>query len=159
MSIGKALVSLQSSVHLVRDTSRISIGFVIGNTHTLKGLTLLLNNHLGFKSLDLALFLFVLVVRRLRRLEVPPDAGFAETLRYTPFLVVIFIDLLDFALDILAAPIAWVILDRLGLKALRGVSAVEALIPFTQFIPTMTLCWLGVRFTNWEPPAKPLPSA
>jgi hypothetical protein len=37
------------------------------------------------------------------------------------------------------------ILDQLGLKALRGVSAVEALIPGTQLIPTMTLCWFGVR--------------
>ena len=55
------------------------------------------------------------------------------------------IDLLDLALDFLAAPISWLILDRLGLKALRGVSAVEALIPGTQLIPTMTLCWFGVR--------------
>ena len=55
------------------------------------------------------------------------------------------IDLLDFALDFLAAPISWIILDRLGLKALRGVSTVESLIPFTQAIPTMTLAWVWVR--------------
>jgi len=59
--------------------------------------------------------------------------------------VVVLIDLLDFALDFLAAPLAWVILDRLGLKALRGVSTVEALIPLTQVVPTMTLCWIGAR--------------
>lgn len=93
----------------------------------------------------LAGLLFVLVIRGLRRIQVPAGAGFSETLLYTPFLVVVFIDLLDWGLDILAAPISWVMLDRLGLKALRGVSAVEALIPFTQFIPTMTLCWVGVR--------------
>lgn len=96
-------------------------------------------------SLFLALVLFMLVVRQMQRINVPPGAGFAETLLYTPFLVVVFVDLLDFALDILAAPFAWVILDRLGLKALRGVSAVEALLPFTQFIPTMTLSWFLAR--------------
>lgn len=97
-------------------------------------------------SLVLALLLFFFVIRQLRRIEVPPNAGFAETLRYTPFLVVVFIDLLDFALDILAVPFTWVILDRLGLKALRGVSTVEAAVPLTQPIPTMTLSWIVVRF-------------
>jgi hypothetical protein len=81
----------------------------------------------------------------MKRIEVPPDATFTETLLLTPFLVVVFVDLLDFGLDVLAAPFAWVILDRMGLKALRGVSAVEALIPFTQAIPTMTISWLGAR--------------
>lgn len=82
---------------------------------------------------------------RLKRIEIPADATFAETLHYTPFLVVMAIDLLDLALDFLAAPLSWAILDRLGLKALRGVAAVEALIPGTQIIPTLTICWLGVR--------------
>ena len=105
----------------------------------------------------LAGIIFLLAIRGLRRIHVPAGAGFSETLLYTPFLVVVFIDLLDWGLDILAAPIAWVVLDRLGLKALRGVSAVEALIPFTQFIPTMTLCWLGVRFlgVNVDTLSKP----
>lgn len=96
--------------------------------------------------LTLALFLFLLVVHKLRRLDVPPNAGFAQTLLYTPFLLVVAIDLLDLGLDVLAAPIAWVLLDRVGLKALRNVSAVEALIPFTGPIPTLTLSWLWVRF-------------
>lgn len=96
-------------------------------------------------SLVLALLLFLIVIRQLKRIEVPAGAGFAETLRYTPFLVVVFIDLLDFGLDVLAAPFAWVVLDRLGLKALRGVSTVEALVPFTQAIPTMTISWIGAR--------------
>jgi hypothetical protein len=55
------------------------------------------------------------------------------------------IDLLDFALDFLAAPISWIILDRLGLKALRGVSMLESLVPFTQAIPTMTIARNWVR--------------
>lgn len=96
-------------------------------------------------ALVLALLLFGIVSRQVRRIKIPPNAGFAETLRYTPFLVAVFIDLLDLALDILAAPVAWVILDRWGLKALRGVSAVEAAIPFTQWLPTLTLSWIAVR--------------
>jgi hypothetical protein len=48
-------------------------------------------------------------------------------------------------LDILAAPVVWVVLDRLGLRALRNVSAIEALIPFTQPIPTLTASWIWVR--------------
>lgn len=85
-------------------------------------------------------------IHRLRSLEIPPDATFTETLLLTPLSLVIAIDLLDLALDILAAPISWAILDRLGLKALRGVAAVEALIPGTQFLPTLTACWFGARF-------------
>ncbi len=92
-----------------------------------------------------ALIFLIFGVRQMRRIQIPPGAGFSETLFYTPFPVVLFIDLLDFALDILAAPISWVILDRLGLKALRGVFAFEALLPFTQLIPTMTIAWLAVR--------------
>lgn len=96
-------------------------------------------------ALILALLLLAIVWRQVKKINIPPHAGFSETLRYTPFSVVLFIDLLDFGLDFLAAPFAWIILDRLGLKALRGVSAVEALIPFTQAIPTMTLSWVFVR--------------
>lgn len=96
-------------------------------------------------SLLLALILFVVVIRRLRRLNIPPGAGFGETLTYTPLALVLFIDLLDWGLDILAAPVVWVVLDRLGLRALRNVSTVEALIPFTQFIPTLTASWIWVR--------------
>lgn len=96
-------------------------------------------------SLALAILLFVLVIRKLGRLKIPPNATFAETLLYTPFLVVVFIDLLDWGLDILAAPFSWAILNRLGLKALRNVAVLEALIPFTQPIPTLTAAWLWVR--------------
>lgn len=96
-------------------------------------------------SLLLALLLLIVVWRNVKRLNIPPDATFGETLQLTPISVVLMIDLLDFGLDFLAAPIAWIILDRLGLKALRGVSVVEAFIPLTQAIPTMTLAWIWVR--------------
>lgn len=92
--------------------------------------------------------LFVLALRQVRSLHIPQDATFAETLHYTPFIVVLMVDILDLSLDFLAAPVAWVLLDRLGLKALRGVSVVETLIPGTQLIPTMTLAWIGVRLFN-----------
>lgn len=96
-------------------------------------------------GLLLGTLLLALAVRQVRRIDIPPDAGLADTLHLTPFLIVLAIDLLDFGLDFLAAPVSWVILDRLGLKALRGISVVEALIPVTQFIPTLTLAWLAVR--------------
>jgi hypothetical protein len=108
-------------------------------------------------SLLLAAILFIFAYRSARRLNIPPDAGFAETLLLTPLVVVLFIDLLDLAVDFLAAPIAWIILDRMGLRALRNISVLEALVPFTQVIPTMTLAWIGVRVLGrerFERPAK-----
>lgn len=96
-------------------------------------------------ALVLVIALFGVVSRQVRRINVPPGAGFGETLMVTPLLVVVFIDLLDFALDFLAAPVSWILLDRWGLKALRGVSALEAVIPLTQAIPTLTLAWFWVR--------------
>lgn len=97
-------------------------------------------------ALVVALILLAIIIVQVRRIHVPPGAGFAETLLYTPFLVVLFLDVLDLALDFLSAPIAWIVLDRLGLKGLRGVATVESLIPLTQVIPTMTLSWIAVRF-------------
>lgn len=76
------------------------------------------------------------------------EAGFADTLRRAPLRLCVGLDLLDLGLDVFAAPLAWLLLDRSGLKPLRGVAAVEAVIPFTQAIPLMTLCWLGVRLSD-----------
>lgn len=101
-------------------------------------------------ALALGALLLYFAYERMRRLDIPQDAGFWETIAITPFIVVLGIDLLDFALDIFALPFTWVVLDRMGLRALRNVSSVEAFIPFTQPIPTLTLCWIlakfGVRF-------------
>jgi hypothetical protein len=96
-------------------------------------------------SLLLAVVLLTIAFRHVRRLKIPPNADFIDTLRMTPFYVVLAIDLLDLGLDVLSAPIVWVLLDRLGLKALRGVSAIQAVIPGSQFLPALTACWIGVR--------------
>jgi hypothetical protein len=103
-------------------------------------------------SLLVAALLFFFVVRRLRHIDIPPGAGFGETLLYTPFALVLFIDLLDWGLDVLAAPVTWIVLDRLGLRALRNVSTIEALVPFTQPIPTLTLAWIWVRLFGYNNP-------
>jgi hypothetical protein len=96
-------------------------------------------------SLLLAVVLLTIAVRHMRRIKIPPNADFIDTLRLTPFYVVLAVDLLDLGLDVLSVPIVWVLLDRMGLKALRSVSAVQAFIPGTQFLPALTACWIGVR--------------
>ena len=101
-------------------------------------------------ALMLAMLLLAIIIVQVRRIHVPPGADFATTLLYTPFLVVLFLDVLDLALDFLSAPIAWIVLDRLGLKALRGFATIESFVPFTQAIPTMTICWIGVRLFGKE---------
>ena len=104
--------------------------------------------------LMLGIVILWIASKQVKDIDVPEGAGFAQTLHYTPFVVVLGIDLLDFGLDFLAAPIAWVILDNFGLKALRGVSVVETLIPGTQLLPTMTAAWLFVRATGYEKPIE-----
>ncbi|MGQ0600151.1 MAG: hypothetical protein ACT4QE_00485 [Anaerolineales bacterium] len=98
-------------------------------------------------ALVLAVLLGAWVMWRVRRINLPPDADTLTALRATPLSVVLLLDLLDFSLDFLSAPLAWIILGRLGLAPLRGVTTVEALIPGTQFIPTMTLAWIFARLT------------
>ena len=57
-------------------------------------------------SLAGAAFLAI-AIHRLRNLNIPPNATFSETLLLTPLSVVLAIDLLDLGLDILAAPMSW----------------------------------------------------
>jgi hypothetical protein len=96
-------------------------------------------------SLVLATLLGIWVWHRVKRLRLPDDATFVEAMRLTPFSVVLFLDLLDLGLDIFAAPVGWFILGRLGLRQLRGATMLEAVIPGTQFLPTMTTAWVLVR--------------
>jgi hypothetical protein len=97
----------------------------------------------------------VWAVRSLRRVRVPPNADFFTTVRAVPLSLVVGLDLLDLALDSFSAPIIWLILNRYGLKALRNVGAVEALIPITGPIPTLTLAWLAARLFNLGQPYDP----
>lgn len=103
----------------------------------------------------LGLIGMLLLDRRLRQLDIPEGASFRETLQRVPFGLVVVLDLLDLGLDIFAAPIVWVWLGRYNLRVLRQVSMVEAVIPFTQVIPTLTACWLAIR---WFDPAMRQPS-
>jgi hypothetical protein len=93
----------------------------------------------------LTVLLAAWILRSVRRISLPPDADFFTALRATPLTVVLMLDLLDFSLDFLSAPIAWPLLGRLGLTPLRQVTVIEELIPGTQVIPTMSLAWLAAR--------------
>lgn len=89
-----------------------------------------------------------LAVRKLRRIRVPADADFFTAVRAVPLSLVVGLDLLDFGLDVFSAPIIWVLLNRTGLQALRNTAAIEALIPITGPIPTMTISWFAARLLN-----------
>jgi hypothetical protein len=91
-----------------------------------------------------ALVLALLLWRRLRKLKTS-GGGFWQTLREVPLGLVVLLDLLDLALDVFSAPVIWFLLRRLRLEALQQVAIVEALIPFTAPLPTMTLCWFAAR--------------
>lgn len=93
--------------------------------------------------------------RALRRVRVPANADFFTTVRAVPLSLVVGLDLLDLALDSFSAPIIWLILNRHGLQALRNVASVEALIPITGPIPTLTLSWLAARIFNLGQPYDP----
>ena len=96
-------------------------------------------------ALVLSALVLAFAIRALRRVRVPPNADFFTTVRAVPLSLVVGLDLLDLALDSFSAPIIWLILNRYGLKALRNVGTVEALIPITGPIPTLTLAWLAAR--------------
>ena len=94
----------------------------------------------------------LLLDRRLRQLNIPEGSSFRETLQRVPFSLVLVLDLLDFGLDIFAAPILWLWLGRYNLRSLRQVSLVEAVIPGTQIIPMLTASWLAIRL--FDPAAR-----
>jgi hypothetical protein len=104
-------------------------------------------------SAAVAVIGLVALVRSVRRLRIPPDADFFTTMRYIPLSLVIVLDLLDFGLDIFSAPIIWIALDQMGLHNLRNKATIEAIIPFTNVIPTFTVSWFAARLLNLgEPP-------
>jgi hypothetical protein len=107
----------------------------------------------------IALVLSALVLtkafHRLRRLHLPPNADFFTTLRAVPFSLVVGLDLLDLALDTFSSPIIWFLLRKLNLESLRKVATVEAILPFTGPIPTLTLAWVAARAFNLGQPYDP----
>lgn len=96
--------------------------------------------------LVLAVLLLGWIIWRVRRINLPANADWVTAMRATPLVVVVVLDLLDFSLDFLSAPIAWGLLSYLGLKPLRAVTVIESLIPGTQLLPTMTAAWVVARF-------------
>ena len=99
-------------------------------------------------ALVLATVVLFYAVRKLRRIRLPPDADFFTAVRAVPLSLVVGLDLLDLGLEMFSAPIIWVLLNRTGLQALRNTAAIEALIPVTGPIPTMTLAWFAARLFN-----------
>ncbi len=107
----------------------------------------------------LGALILALVWRRLRRVRVPPNADFFTTVRAVPLGLVVGLDLLDMGLDVFATPIVWMILSRFNLQSLRNVAAVEALVPFTQPVPTLTIAWFAARLLNLgTAPSRPDPT-
>ncbi len=96
-------------------------------------------------ALVLSIALIVWLLWRIKRINLPPGADVMDALRASPLSVVIVLDLLDLALDIFSAPFTWILLTRLGLAPLRLVAVIKDLIPFSAWLPLMTLSWIGVR--------------
>ncbi len=110
---------------------------------------------IALAALILSALVLAWALRALRRVRVPPDADFFTAIRAVPLSLVVGLDLLDLALDSFSAPLIWLILNRYGLQALRNVATVEALIPITGLIPTLTLSWMAARIFNLGQPYDP----
>ncbi len=106
-------------------------------------------------SLALAAAVLYLAYRKLRHIRIAADSDFFTTVRAVPLSLVIGLDLLDLGLDVFSTPLTWLILDRLGLKALRNVATVKALIPIGDMIPALTLAWLAARLFKLGRPYDP----
>lgn len=106
-------------------------------------------------SVTLAALLLASVHRRLRRIRVPAGADFFTTVRAVPLGLVVGLDLLDLGLDTFSAPIIWFLLNRYKLQALRNVATVEALIPISGPIPTLTIAWIAARVLKLGRPYDP----
>ncbi len=91
----------------------------------------------------LSMLLIAWVFWKVRKINLPAGTEFFDALRATPVSVVILLDLLDLSLDIFSAPIAWIVLSKLGLEPLRTVTVIKDLIPLPglEVLPTMTIAW------------------
>jgi len=71
-------------------------------------------------ALILSAIILFWALRILRRVRVPANADFFTTVRAVPLSLMVRLDLLDLALEVLSTPIIWVILSRFRLQALRN---------------------------------------
>lgn len=106
-------------------------------------------------TLGLAAVVLYMAWRKLRRIRIAAHSDFLTTVRAVPLSLVVGLDLLDLGLDVFSTPITWLILDRLGLKALRNVATIKAVIPIGDMIPALTLAWLAARLFNLGQPPDP----
>jgi hypothetical protein len=106
--------------------------------------------------LALAAAAIYVAYRKLRRIRIAADSDFFTTIRAVPLSLVIGLDLLDLGLDVFSTPITWMLLDRLGLKSLRNIATVKAVVPVLDMIPALTLAWFAARYLKLgRPPADP----
>jgi hypothetical protein len=106
-------------------------------------------------SVILSALVLAWAFRTLRRVRVPEDADFFTAVRAVPLSLMVGLDLLDLGLDFLSTPLIWVILNRHGLQSLRNVASIEALLPFTGPIPTLTIAWFAARALKLGKPYDP----
>ncbi len=125
------------------------------NMHVDWGAVLKVVTVVAVVALILAGIALALAFRLLRKVRVPANADFFTTVRAVPLALVVGLDLLDLALDVFSAPIIWMILNRFGLHALRNVATIEALIPISAPIPTLTLAWFAARMFKLGQPYDP----
>jgi len=127
-----------------------------GETVSLKAFVITLAVILAAAAVSGALLVgWALGKLREKRLRVPPGADFFTTVRAVPLPLLVGLDLLDLGLDVFSAPIIWFILNRLKLQKLRNVATVEALIPISAPIPTLTIAWILARFFGFGRPHDP----
>lgn len=110
---------------------------------------------IALTALVLSGLILAVAFRRLRRLRLPPNPDFFTTVRAVPLSLMVGLDLLDLALDSFSSPIIWFLLRRLNLESLRKVATIEAILPFTGPIPTLTIAWFAARALNLGQPVDP----
>jgi hypothetical protein len=103
----------------------------------------------------LAAVVLYLAYRTLRKIKIAANSDFLTTVRAVPLSLVVGLDLLDIGLDVFSTPFTWLILDRLGLKVLRNVATIKALVPVVDMIPLLTLIWFGARLFKLGNPPEP----
>lgn len=103
-------------------------------------------------SLIISIVGLTMIMRRIQTIDIPHTTDFFTTLHHVPLSLVILLDLLDFSLDMFAAPISWVILNRMGLQNLRNAATIQAIVPGSSMLPMLTISWVLARMFNLGKP-------